>query len=116
MTEKKTNPITTLREALFYLYRAHEEVLATEEHLTKVRNTFNDKRADMTSIYSNAMALAERLGEKIGTDFMEGQILVQFDEEHRAKVTHVPHQESFMLLSLADRVEQAEKSDQPTTE
>ncbi|WP_273822724.1 hypothetical protein [Pseudomonas asplenii] len=116
MTEKKTNPIATLKDELFYLRMAHEEVVAAEERLTKLRNTFNDKRAGMTSIYSNAVALAERLGETLGTDFMEGQILIQFDEEHRAEVTHVPHQESYMLLSLVDRAEQAEKSDQPAAE
>lgn len=114
MTEveiSRENPIGKLKEALLDLRLAHEDVVEEEARLDKLRNKLNSIRIDLKSIYTNAASASEALGEPLATDFMDGQILVQFDDDHRATVKHIPHMETFRLITLARRVE---KNDTPS--
>ncbi|MCL8302160.1 hypothetical protein [Pseudomonas mosselii] len=109
MTVTKTqqaNPFDNLREALNRLRTAHEHMQMFEEELAKARNKINGLLIDLQPIYSEAVAAAEKLGETLPSDFMDGQIRVQFSDDHEAKVTHFPYMETFMLLSLADRIKE----------
>ena len=115
MTEveiSKQNPFGKLKEALFDLRLAHEDVIAEEARLDKLRKKLNSRRIDLTAIYTDAALAAEALGETLSTDFMDGQILVQFDDEHTATVKHIPHMETYRLLTLADRVEKKDTPNQ----
>lgn len=114
MTGTKTqqaNPFDNFRKALGGLRFAHEEMQELEKALAQASKKFNGLRIDLQPIYSKAVAAAKKLGETLPSDFMDGQILVQFNDDHKANVTHIPHMESFMLMNLADRIEE---KDTPT--
>ncbi|WP_201195150.1 hypothetical protein [Pseudomonas fluorescens] len=91
---KQAKPIGDLKNALFYLERAHEDFVNAKNELEKETKKAIER-------FLAARDAAKAMGKELPGRFMCGQWLFVFGENGELTVTEIPNNEPYHLLELA---------------